>query len=341
MNNLNGVENNDSLLWYHIPPEEENLINKKLPTEVFEKVLSYLDDRSMQQASSASKFWNQAVLQTAKRTNISKIRNFCEFLISNLNKDLWGILEEKEIEIKKVSDIISNVTDDAKLSGFVSLSQIKTSVCTHKTTIVTILNKLHIFDLNDLERLSNKTIISSTLENVFKLARLYKKLDKAYQMEQGICRECSLDSIAEDLTEIGHFDEAIKVTSFITDSGLIENSHTRIVGKLVDRGNAIKAIEVARSLRLDQASLLENFFGLVDAGVFDKARKIANVVMLYIGAIDRKYLTTISLYFAKIGDKTRAFQVINMISDDTLRQHVRNDIKRTLFLFQRTGGRIY
>ncbi|GAB4192719.1 MAG: hypothetical protein Tsb0015_15170 [Simkaniaceae bacterium] len=86
MNNLSATSNM-KYLEYDQPTQkegsaEEGLIDKMLPSEVFEVVMSYLDNKSLQEASSVNRLWNRLAIDTVKQ-EFSKIKSFTKFLHDN------------------------------------------------------------------------------------------------------------------------------------------------------------------------------------------------------------------------------------------------------------------
>ena len=86
MNSLSDVERQDSKNYYeHF--KEVDLINKSLPCELFEHILSYLNDRDHQHSALVNRLWNKATIDVAKRQEFSNINHFIQFLADHLNKE--------------------------------------------------------------------------------------------------------------------------------------------------------------------------------------------------------------------------------------------------------------
>ena len=86
MNNLDEISG-EHYKDYNKTLYEEGVINKTLPFEVFENVLSYLEDMDMQSATAVSHLWSEASIDTAKRKEFSTIKGFAEFLGKKLREE--------------------------------------------------------------------------------------------------------------------------------------------------------------------------------------------------------------------------------------------------------------
>jgi hypothetical protein len=76
MNNLNSIEG-EGYKDYNQPLEEEGLIDKTLPFEIFENVLSYLDDMDLQQASLVNHVWSERAIN-AVNLRLNRLAGRCD-----------------------------------------------------------------------------------------------------------------------------------------------------------------------------------------------------------------------------------------------------------------------
>lgn len=71
------------------PLENQGEFNKTLPFEVFEIILSNLDEMGVQQANLVNRLWSVKSINAAKQKEFIVIKGFTQFLCDNLPKDSY------------------------------------------------------------------------------------------------------------------------------------------------------------------------------------------------------------------------------------------------------------
>lgn len=312
---------------YNLPSEEEGLINKMLPLEIFKHVLSYLDNRNIQQASFINHFWNATTIDTAKRQEFSKIISFAKFLGENLYQESYASQKEWFFSIAK----------DTKILNSINLLQVKSSIDGFKENFANIFKDLTNEDLNHLETLAKNETTPKSFENVFDLGRVYKKIDKAKQLTDKGNKSVALLNISRTLTQSGNIDKAIEIANMIPNNREKFFALLDISMALIKSGNIDKAIEVANMIpnnRDKSFALLDISRALTQNGNIDNAIKAANMIPDNM----EKFLALrdISKALTQSDNIDKAIEVAKMIPDDRDKSFVLLDISKSLTLSGKT-----
>ena len=304
MNNLNKVD--IEYYNYNQPPQKEDLIGQMLPFEIFEKVLFYLNNNDLQRASLVNRFWNMAAIDTAKHDKkVSEIKDFANFLGKNLKKESHGNQRKK----------LFDVGGDTKILDSTNLKQVKSSINKYIETILNALKDLSKEDLKNLEEVSKNEPKPGFLENVFDLARIYKKIDEAGQIPDDYIRGNALYNISKALTKKGSIYKAIKVAYTIPDDSTRGCVLYDISQALTKKGSIDKAIEVANTIPDDSTrgyALYDISQALTQRGSIDKAIEVANMIPNDSKRDDA--LKYISKALTRIGNIDKAIEVAYMIT---------------------------
>lgn len=296
------------------PPKEEvkeGLIDKALPTEMFEKCLSYLDGLNLQQANSVSRLWSERAIDTAKHEEFSKIKDFATFICENLKASDANPIKE-----------LFEVKNENKILNSVNLIQVKTSIHELKEKFLNILKNVDEEDLNKLEQLSKDTVKPKFFENVFSMAGIYKKIDQANHKPSDGQRDFALYQILNDVVKSDNVSEIIEVVNMIPDKENKNRTFEKICQVLTKRGDLDKAIEVANMISDadNKGSALQDLpKKLAKNGNLDKAIEIANMIPDTDSGKGRHIrnlaFQDISGVLAQRGDIDKAIQVANMVPD--------------------------
>ena len=111
-----------------------------LPLELVVNILSNLNDIDMQSTVTVSKSWNIASIDTAKRQQFSLIKDFVNFLRTNLNEKLSDSQRER---------LFGN-GDETIILNSVNLKEVKSSAFKIRETFFNILSELKDKDLDSL-----------------------------------------------------------------------------------------------------------------------------------------------------------------------------------------------
>ncbi|GAB4190630.1 MAG: hypothetical protein Tsb0015_12050 [Simkaniaceae bacterium] len=301
MNKTSGI----NYLEYNQPTQkeglpEEGLIDKKLPSDVFKVVMSYLDNKSLQQASSVNRFWNSTAIDTAKH----EVKVFTKFL------------KESNLHISQ-----SCVDSDKKISEASNLIQIKSSIYEYREKILNLLKDLDEDTLKSLEESSKDHPQPRFFQNIFQLAGIYKKIDNAGQILNDVERWLALRNISVDLVQNGDIKKAIEVANMMPDDIIRGLALRKISKALAQNGDIKKAIEVA-SMRPDDRGRGITLQGisehLMQNGKIEKAIEVANKISNDI----RRGITlqSISEHLVQNSDIKKAIEVANLIPDDIIRE---------------------
>jgi hypothetical protein len=222
--------------YYDQPIEAQGEINKVIPFEIFERILSNLDGMDFQQANLVGRLWSVASIDTAKQKELAVIKGFSQFICDNLPNDSYA--DQK----KMLLDIIS----DKKILNGVNLLEIKTSIHGIKETLLNIVKDLSDKDLNDLDiaELCENEGRPLSFYDFFELAKLYRQIDEVGKMPDGKPKDLALLRIVVDLVWNGHFDKAIEVANKMTVEYSQWKAHEYIITAFIENGNLDKAIEV-------------------------------------------------------------------------------------------------
>ena len=148
--------------------QEQELIHQKLPLELFEKILSYLDPKDIQSTCLVSRFWRVLSINALKHKISSQIIQFVNFLGVNINQKSYPTQRE---ELLKIIDENAILNSD-------NLGQIKSAALATREKTLNALKYLEDADLKNLETLATNEIKPVLFENIFNWAKIYQKFEK-------------------------------------------------------------------------------------------------------------------------------------------------------------------
>lgn len=285
-------------------PVKEGLINEMLPPELFDQILSYLDGKSMQSTTAVSRHWNLSV----KQTEIFLIKKFAKLLDENLKK------EPHRSQIKSLFNIGE--------FNAINLIEIKSFKVKLKSDLINILKELEEEDLILLEKTSKKRM-PILFDDLFELARIYKRIDLAKAMSDDFEKEKTLEKISLELMQLRHFDKAITVANMLTFDLIKWGVFNCISAELLELENFDKAIAVANMISSAHAKgkmLMTISDKLANSGNFDKAIAVAN--MIPDDDIKNNTLEMICNLLVEYGMKAKAEELVETISCDIVRARI-------------------
>lgn len=145
---------------------EEKDLTPELPSEIKQMILSNFKNRDLHQVSGVSMAWNSATRVNPKSV-VRSIQHFATVLA--------GCLPESYADQKaRLIDIES----DNKIFDSLNVMEIKQHAHKLKENIADILKDLKKVDLINLEKLFEMETKPASFENLFELAKIYKKLKK-------------------------------------------------------------------------------------------------------------------------------------------------------------------
>lgn len=239
---------------------------KMLPDDVLEFILAHLDESGIQSTNSVSKHWNQRSIKIVRLAH-HRVARFAAFLGKNLQKERYGN------EIAKLFAIA-----DTRQFNITILKAIKAAKFQIKEDVLDVLKFLSEEDLSHLERLSEAEPKPQLFDNLFRLAPIYYKLDKADKIPESHLRGPEHSTISIELAKCGHYDKSIEVAKLIRLRDRQSYTFRSIYKIFVEQGYIDKALEVVNLLKykLDQAEALKFISDtLVKRGDLEAAEGIA------------------------------------------------------------------
>lgn len=308
MVNFTNIEGKALNLRNHTPAEE-GLINKTLPQEIFQHILSYLDDRDLRQASYVSSVWSGAALDTAKQEEHHKMGAFAHCLCAHLDNESYENQRKEVLHIYAETPIF-NVTN---------LRQVRSSSRTFRQSTINVLKQLK---QDDLKRLSQGERLPIFIKGIFDDAYFGRQLDEVDSFNHACVRNTRLRFIVVELTESGRFDQAIEVAKRISDhtQGL---SFFRICQVLAGRSQYDQAIQLANKISGNdfKGFALQNIcLELAIIGRADTAIETSNMIPTL--TLKTQTLRMICKALAIHGRLERAAEVAKSIPDDVIRIQV-------------------
>lgn len=231
------------------PPFDQ--LSKPLLTHI----LSYVHDTSTRQSTAlVGKLWTTQTVGAAKNREQSLIKNFVEFLSENLDKQSYAT------QIKQLSDIVS----DTKIFDSINLITLKSSINEQKDAIVNILKSLDENDLNVLEKLYENKTKPQFFEDIFYLARFYKKIEGTNQIPNEYAKRCALESIIKNLIQDNQYDinksETIidKIPDEFAKGVALKVLFDKLIPVEVGRFDTSKKVKVIDRNTIDRAKIIAN-----------------------------------------------------------------------------------
>lgn len=172
---------------YLRPPEEEGLINKTLPIEVFDNIMSFVDKESYPNTARVSRTWNQVTMYQAQyKEGFITLKKAINFFLNNLDSERY----EKEIyNLELLQEILINYME-TEMNPSALNSSIKKFEQEHQI----ILKNVDFDDIISLQKETKIEEISSLYKEIIAISpKIYHeslcgKCLQVYDIEQG--NEC-------------------------------------------------------------------------------------------------------------------------------------------------------
>lgn len=267
MDNLNRVGNEGH--QFNLPLQEDGLTINHLPVEIFIKIFSSLDDKDIQRASLATHSWNVIAVDTVARNEFSKVKKFADFLSKSMPENSSEATEQ-----------LFAIGSDRKILNSISIMQVKSSINVLHDQILKILINLNENDLNNLEELSKNEPKPKSYEHIFALAKIYKKLEEADQLEE-FEKNIALKEIPKQLASYGRVDKALEVAAMMTNKFTQSLALKEISAVLIENGNFDKAEEVAKTIKTEltkDVAFRDLAAALTRSGNFQRATDVSNMI---------------------------------------------------------------
>lgn len=223
----------DSKIMYDIPRELPCGI-KNLPNEVLEHIFSYFEWTSIQSSHLVNRNWIQRTISSVHQERQKTI---------NFLKILEGNLPEEHARVKNLLDFAV-----VELSFQEKIKEIQVALDGTKERVLNILKDIKRVNLGSLKELSKTESNPKGYANLFKLASLYRDLDKSSQIANHLQKVTLRGQISIELAECGHFDKSLEVavlTGDLSESDALQGFDT----SMIEQGFIPKLILAAGKLR--------------------------------------------------------------------------------------------
>lgn len=171
--------------FYNKTPSQEE---KRLPHEIIQKISVYFNQMDMQQASSINYDWNSSMAAIADE-KVLEIQHFANFLFSCLDK--------KSYPREKAA--LFDISNEEINSCSANLIEAKKTINRYQEVILNSLKNLSVNDLKHLEASHQDDPRPMFFTDMFGLVWIYKNIDLANQMPDGIFKCAEQASICNDL----------------------------------------------------------------------------------------------------------------------------------------------
>ena len=222
----------------------------KIPPEIFENVLSFLNRKDLQKAAAVNSYWKDCVIDWVKYDRYTRALNFIEFLANNLNEDQYPD------QVKQLFNLAQN---KRVLLDFMSgLEQIDAFCFNLKKDLINILRSLSSRDLNSLKELSGDREKPDFLQDIFSVLSIYEEVDnlgKSFLVNQGAYLNSCYISLSKRLLRIEDPEEAFKVAKKITNMDCVLRSEIicDISGFCARKGRFQEALEMTQFMRSEDS----------------------------------------------------------------------------------------
>lgn len=197
-------------------------ILEKLPTEMFDHVLSLLNFKDLARLAQTSLSMNEKTIATAIAGVSAKLGKFIRSLKENFSK-----------HVPEMAKYLSNSVDFARIStveGAKNILELKESLTGFKESIVTALKPLSYSDLNQFH-IENPSLVffDPILTNTLECSKIYSRFLEIWN-DQNLQRnekDKQIQQISKDFEAIGEVETANKITNLIktpTQRALIRNN---------------------------------------------------------------------------------------------------------------------
>ncbi len=306
----------------HTTHPEENLISKTLPLELFDKVLSHLNNAlDIQSATLVSRTWKWLAIEAAKFKESHLMREWVETLCAHLEQTIYSARCEFLRKTLKEAPIL----EDSNLKG------VKQSLLFVREKMLQVLRALDFDCLENLGVEMEGVKKYSFFGEIIKLDKINREIIEVSKLPNSDDKQYAQQSILGELTQLGQIDPAIEIAKEITDKYLRALSLKEISANLTQNGNIDKALEVANLISLKElkTSALENIYkALVENSEIKRAIEVADT--LPVESDKRLAFRKISIQLERRGDIEGAVEVASKISDERTRRAALKNVFKTL-----------
>lgn len=217
---------------------------------MIQKILGYLDPKSMQQASLVNYDWYDSIIAVAYYNKMPKIKKFLNFL--------FLCLEENPCTAPRAA-LFNFISEKISLRPK-NLVEIKKIINSYQETILHILKELSVDDLNSLEFVFSKISKPVFFDDIFRLVKIYQCIDHINHMTESLHTKLLREMISMELINInnGSIDKAIDIVNeiFVIFNDL--EPFFSVLKKLVEKGYINRTLGIIDK-NLDQDKKQEAF----------------------------------------------------------------------------------
>ncbi|MEX0961450.1 MAG: F-box protein [Simkaniaceae bacterium] len=308
-----------------IENNSKNFIDE-IPPEILSIILSKLDNKSIENASTVCRHWKEISLDVAHRAQSSAIEAYVNSI-------------RNELKEQSYADQLLEINSNIKNFKSENLIEINSFVKKQKNLLINILKDLEEDDLKRLEELVEKQPTPKFFGNLFTLAKLYRQIDLAKQSPDNFTKSKALQDISEELANNGNFEKSTEVALKAVEFALMipDNDSCKFMAlknipeNLAKNGDFEKAVEVALMIPNSWAKskALQNISEVLkENGDFEKAVEVA--LMIPNSWAKSKALQNISEVLKENGDFEKAVEVALMIPNNWVKSLVLKNISENL-----------
>lgn len=234
MNNINNSDNGYKNKYDKPPENNENIIGK-LPEGVLQKIISYLDNMSLEASTSVQKSWDKETVTQVKTEDYETASTYIQYLSTKLPEKSFDDLKEK----------LNALSEDRGIIQATSLRQINDRNIEIQDCLVEALMGITEKDLDNLETAVADVETPNLFKHVFDITRTCQKI-----ANPDIDQETLLNCIA-DLLEYKCFDLAIEASNLITTENEKIGLITSIIANIALNNRMKKAWELISNPPID------------------------------------------------------------------------------------------
>lgn len=292
---MNGIPISDQLVY------QTNFFNTldKLPQEALEYIVISLDKFDKQAFGLTSDLCNKKLVFQVKNNEIKALKNFVDFLTSQLDEKLYPVQKQKLIHLHKGTEIFSCE----------NLSTVKLSILKFNDGLVNILSTLDVEVLKQLQSNSKEYPFPTFCENVFPLAIFSNEMSKkTFKL-----KEC----LNELLTQIG-LPQTLKRVSMLKKN-VTYLAFGEIISLLLEKDDHTNAIKVFKEQFLNLSSCdgihykkIQEIYKMMGNDKLDQADDFIHQVSKT-NLSNFKAFADIARELLQLGEPYKALEAINKI----------------------------
>lgn len=268
---------------YYFFSENKDNLTTVLPLELFEKILSLINETDIQSCVKLSSLWNKAAIHTAKVQEIEKIINFVNILINHISlttKHLPNHPYHKQIQA--IKDLLPS--GEIAILSAAHLIAAKESIETIEKNIADILKTMEWSHLEELEKLCqeytpplfSKLFVRAKIENEIDQINFYNINDFPVEVAD-IVKDLSLRLCAIGLDQRAwEVAEHVKIKDVIPIE--VYNIKKAVILSMFRHGRIDKALDLMKDWdeQYKDTSLQSSVYQILIDGNLDLAYFLAN-----------------------------------------------------------------